>query len=112
VAVGLAQVLGLVFAIPGGDLFSVCAALTALTGLLVLHDSCKPFNTFRTGLFWSMAAAVAVCFTVLGGFFGFSLGNEKTLLLLGVLLLGVPTVYRVLAALVRRGIRLAEKFTL
>ena len=89
----LCQVLVSQFHLPETDITTVCAAMLAVVGLLVLFQISRPMGVFR-GLVWgAMAAALVVCFTVFGGLFSLALPSVKGLLLLGALLLMAPTVF-------------------
>ena len=83
---------------------SICAAVLSAVGLLVLLDTCKPFDKFRRIVWGSMAAALAVCFTLLGGFLELRAGSGPALLVMVTLLVMTPSVYSAL----RRGFTWAE----
>jgi cation-transporting ATPase E len=88
----------------------VCATVLALVGLLVLFETCRPFGTFRKIIWGSMAAALALSFTVLGSFFELNLLHWMTALIIAVLVLVIPTVYIAIRYLLGISDRFFEKF--
>ena len=67
---------------------TACAAVLATVGMLVLRQTCKPFGLFRHILWWTMAAALVFCFTILRGFFDLTYGGwTEILALLGAMAL-------------------------
>lgn len=82
-----------VFGIPTEQTSTVCAALLAIVGLLVLFQVCKPFDRFRTCIWCAMAVCVVVCFTLLGQFFDLQTGTPQSDLVMVTLLLMTPTVF-------------------
>ena len=79
--------------IPAGQISTVCAAILAVVGLLVLHRTCRPYNTFRRILVFAMAAALLFCFTVLSGFFDLSYGSWKSLIPAAALIAVTPAAF-------------------
>jgi cation-transporting ATPase E len=65
----LAQLLLPLLALTEGQISTICAAILAVVGMLVLRKTCKPFTPLRHGVWWVMAAALIFCFTFLRGFF-------------------------------------------
>ena len=65
----LAQLLLPLLALTEGQISTICAAILAVVGMLVLRKTCKPFTPLRHILWWVMAAALIFCFTFLRGFF-------------------------------------------
>ena len=61
--------------------------------LLVLLETCKPFDKFRKIVWGAMAAALVLCFTALGGFLELRTGSTQTLLVMATLLVMTPTVF-------------------
>jgi cation-transporting ATPase E len=94
------------FGLPSEQTATVCASILAMVGLLVLFQTCKPFGTFRKVIWGTMATALVVCFTLLGGFFELRLAGGRMVLLLVVLLLVIPTVYRFVDWLCEQSVRL------
>ena len=92
----LAQGLMAAMALPGEQISTVCAALMGAVGLLVLFQTCKPFDKFRTLIFSAMATALVICFTLLSGFFHLSFGGKESLLALATLILVCPTLFLII----------------
>ncbi len=88
-----AQAFSHVFSIPTEQISTVCAAILAFVGLLVLYQVCKPFDRFRKGIWGAMAAALVVCFTLLGGLFDLQTGSVGAGLVMATLLIMTPTVF-------------------
>ena len=88
-----AQLVLSALAIPAGQISTVCAAILAAVGLLVLHRTCKPYNGFRRLLVLAMAAALLFCFTVLAGFFDLAYGTWESLLPAAALLAATPVAF-------------------
>lgn len=88
-----AQAFSDVFAIPTEQISTVCAAILAFVGLLVLYQVCKPFDRFRKLIWGAMAAALVVCFTLLGGLFDLRTGSVGAGLVMATLLIMTPTVF-------------------
>ena len=72
---------------------TLCTAVLAVVGLLVLFQVSKPFDLFRTIVYCAMAAGLLLCFTLFSGFFGLIPGKLDTMLLAVTLLLATPTVF-------------------
>ncbi len=89
----MAEAFLLVFALPTQQIYTVCAALVTLVGLLVLFQVCKPFNTQRRVLWAGLAVASLFCFTVLAGLFEFTALSLKMWLVLAAIFLMTPTVF-------------------
>ena len=101
----MAQAFMSVFSIPLEQTSSVCAALLGIVGLLVLFQTCKPFDKFRKLIFAAMAFALVFCFTVLSSFFQLSPSSRESTLIMLTLLLMTPTVFLI----VRRVFDLGDK---
>ena len=82
-----------VFGIPSEQISTVCAALLAIVGLLVLFQVCKPFDRFRKLIWGAMTAAIFVCFTFLGNIFDLRTGTIEANLVMITLLIMTPTVF-------------------
>ena len=82
-----------VFGINGDHCSTVCAAILAMVGLMVLFQVCKPFDLFRKFLWAGMALGLVVCFTLLGNILSLSSGSLEARLLMMTLLLMTPTVF-------------------
>ena len=88
-----AQMFMVTFDLPLAPISTVCAALLAMVGLLVLYQTCKPFDIFRRLIWGAMAIALVGCFTLLGEFFELQPGDAKTALVMATLLIMTPTVF-------------------
>ena len=82
-----------VFGIPSEQISTVCAALLAIVGLLVLFQVCKPFDKFRKLIWGAMTFAIFVCFTFLGNIFDLRTGSIEANLVMITLLIMTPTVF-------------------
>lgn len=89
----MAQAFMAVFAVPLEQTSTVCAALLSIVGMLVLFQTCKPFDIFRRLIWFAMAAALVVCFTVLAPFFELQSGNRESSLIMATLIIMTPTVF-------------------
>ncbi len=68
---------------------TLCTAVLAVVGLLVLLRLCRPMSLFRGALFSAMAAGLVLCFTLLGGFLELSMDNLVALRLLPLAALAI-----------------------
>ena len=82
-----------VFGLELGQIGTVSAGILAVVGMLVLWRVCRPFDLWRRIIWIAMGVGLLGCFTLLGEFFQLQLGDNKTLLPLGTLLLMTPTVF-------------------
>ena len=89
----MAQIFMSVFALPLDQISTVCAALLGIVGLLVLFQTCKPFDRFRIFIWSAMAVALVFCFTVLAPLFDLHSGNAQGLLVMATLVVMTPTVF-------------------
>lgn len=89
----MAQAFMVVFSIPLEQISTVCAAILSVVGLLVLFQTCKPFDKFRRFIWFAMAVGLVFCFTLLGSFFELHAGTTATKLVMTVLLIMTPTVF-------------------
>ena len=86
IAVFTAQLIMMNLSFTPGLISTACAAVLATVGMLVLRQTCKPFDLFRHILWWVMAGALVFCFTVLSGFFDLTRGSlADTLAVLGMM---------------------------
>ena len=93
-----AQACADVFGIAPGESATVCAAVLAAVGMLVLYRTSTPFTKLRTVIFVAMAVALLGSFTVLGHLFGLYFSQKSALVTL-VLLVMAPTVFHTLSFL-------------
>ena len=104
-----AQAFMAVFALPLEQISTVCTAILAVVGMLVLFQVCKPFDRFRKLIWFSMAAALVGCFTLLGGVFELRIDSTAVLLIMATLLIMTPTVFFAIQRLFDWGDKLAAK---
>ena len=81
------------FDLPLNQISTVCAAILGVVGLLVLFQTCKPFDKFRKLIWAAMALALVVCFTWLGSFFELRASSLSVQLVMATLLIMTPTVF-------------------
>lgn len=89
----MAQALMDVFQLPFEPIQTVCTAILAVVGLLVLFQVCKPFDKFRRLIWLLMLAALVVCFTFLGKLLELYTGGIETKLVMLTLIIMTPTVF-------------------
>ncbi|MBQ7341396.1 MAG: cation-translocating P-type ATPase [Oscillospiraceae bacterium] len=82
-----------VFDLPFTPFQTVCTAILAVVGLLVLFQVCKPFDKFRILIWALMAVALLLCFTLLRDLLSLQSGNLSTTLVMLTLLIMTPTVF-------------------
>ena len=82
-----------IFDLPEAQISAVCTAILATVGLLVLFQTCKPFDKFRKLVWWAMAVALLGCFTLLGSFFELRTGDIGVRVVMATLLIMTPTVF-------------------
>lgn len=87
-----------VFDMPVEMLYTACTALVAFVGMLVLFHVCRPFNWKRVALYGAMVVGLVFCFSCLQPIFEYTNLNTGWTLVLAVLLVAAPTVYRVFQA--------------
>lgn len=88
-----AQAYMTVFEIPMANIQTICTAILAMTGLLVLLQVCKPFDTFRKIIWFTMAVALLFSFAFLGELFQLHTGDASTRLIMGTLLVITPVIF-------------------
>jgi len=81
------------FDLPQTQISTVCAAILGVVGLLVLFQTCKPFDVFRRIIWAAMAVALVGCFTLLGSFFELQASLRPVQLVMATLLIMTPTVF-------------------
>ena len=89
----MAQAFMDIFALPEAQTSTVCTAILAVVGLLVLFQTCKPFDKFRRLIWFAMAGALLFCFTFLSSFFALQPGSSATALIMVALIIMTPTVF-------------------
>jgi len=89
----MAQAFMEIFGLSLDEISTVCASILAVVGLLVLFQTCKPFDKFRKIIWWAMAFGLLFCFTLLGSFFDLRTGSQGAKLVMATLLIMTPTVF-------------------
>ena len=82
-----------VFGLSEDETSTICAAILSFVGLLVLFQTCKPFDRFRRLIWFAMAAGLIGCFTLLGSFLELRAGTIQVRLVMFTLLVMTPTVF-------------------
>ena len=72
---------------------TICTAVLAMTGLLVLLQVCRPFSTFRKIIWGAMAVGLVGSFLLLGSVFELQLPGPQVKVLLAALLVITPAVF-------------------
>ncbi len=88
-----AQAFMAAFDLPQAQISTVCAAILGVVGLLVLFQTCKPFDIFRKIIWAAMALGLVICFTLLGSFFELRTSLPSVQLVMATLLIMTPTVF-------------------
>ena len=89
----MAQGFRTIFGLSAGQTATICAALLGTVGLLVLFQTCKPFDRFRQIIWLCMAVALIICFSVLAPFFELGGYDPESGMILAALILLTPTVF-------------------
>ena len=89
----MAQGFRVVFGLSARQTATICAALLGVVGLLVLFQTCKPFDRFRRIIWLCMAAALVFCFSVLAPFFELGGYDPKSGMIMAALIVMTPTVF-------------------
>lgn len=92
-AVLAAQAVMVAYNLPVAEIRTVCTAILAITGLLVLFEVCRPFDKFRKLLWGAMAIALVFSFCFLRGLFQLQFGGGKMGLIMAILLVLTPAVF-------------------
>ncbi len=81
------------FDLPMEEVSTICTAILAVVGLLVLYRVSMPMGTWRKLVWWAMLGILVLCFTVLGTFLELRMESKQALLVLVTLLIMTPTVF-------------------
>ena len=106
----MAQAYMRVFGLTLEQTSTISAAILAVVGLLVLYQTCKPFDRFRRIIWWAMAVGLVLCFTLLGTFFELRTSQVSTTLVMLTLLLMTPTVFFAIRRVFDWGDRMVARF--
>ena len=82
-----------VFALPLDQVSTICTAILAVNGMMVLLSVCKPFDFFRRIVWFTMAGALVFAFFFLGQLFQLQTVDASSRLVMVVLLCLTPVVY-------------------
>lgn len=96
IVVVLAHLTMLSFGLPLADSATVCTAVLAVVGMLVLFRVSTPFDSFRKIIWGVMAAALLVSFLFLGSFFELAITDSRSVLVLASAMIAAPTVFFIL----------------
>ena len=109
-AVVAAQIILNAYAVPAEQVQTICTAILAVTGLMVLLSVCRPFDKFRSIIWFLMAVALLFSFSFLGSLFQLNhvAGNARWIM--GILLILTPVVYLINQKLFDLGDRIVMKF--
>ncbi len=99
IVVVLAHLTMIAFRLPLTDSATVCTAVLAMVGMLVLYKVSVPFDNFRKIIWAAMAAALLGSFLLLGGFFELTITDSRSLLVMASALVAAPTVFFVISRL-------------
>ncbi len=82
-----------VFQLQFEQVSTICSALLAIVGLLVLYQVSKPMKAFRRIIWCAMAAGLVACFAFFSNTLELQTQNPATLLVMVTLLIMTPTVF-------------------
>lgn len=80
--------------LPQESMNTISVWIVATVGFVTLFYVCKPFTRLRTIVFVAMLAAMLIALFFLTGFFELAALETKSILLLVLLMIGCPTLYR------------------
>ena len=106
IVVLITHVMMISFRLPMGDSATVCTAVLALVGLMVLYKVSVPFDLFRKLIWGAMAIALLGSFTLLGAPFELTITDSRSYLVLLSALIMAPTVFYALQRLFEQWDRL------
>ena len=104
----IAQVCALVFGLQSDQTGTICAAILATVGLMVLFQVCRPFDKFRKMIWCAMAGIMVVCFLFFGSLFELRTGTMESNLILTALVLIAPAVFRIMLRLLNYGEKICQ----
>jgi len=88
-----AQTYMAIFGLDQGQTGTICVAILAAVGLLVLFQVCKPFDLFRRIIWAAMALGLVICFAFFGGLFDLNPGDPKAMIIIVTLLIMAVSVF-------------------
>lgn len=110
IVVTLCQLIMDSFSLPVQDLGTVCTAVLATVGLLVLFLESRPFTKIRLAVLSAMTVGMVGAFLVLPGLFELAITEPKSYLVLLCGVIMAPTVFFALQWVFRLADRLLEKW--
>ena len=99
IVVVLAHLTMIAFGLPLTDSATVCTAVLAVVGMLVLYKVSVPFDNFRKIIWGAMVVALLGSFLLLGSFFELTITDSRSLLVMASALVAAPTVFFVMGRL-------------
>lgn len=101
IVVWIAQIFAVSFDLPMTDMYTVCTAILAVVGMLVLHHVCRPFGLFRKILWGAMGFGLVGCFLLLGPWFELYITEPASYLVMAAMMIGALGVFVAMQALFR-----------
>ncbi len=98
-----------VFDLKMEEVSTICTAILAVVGMLVLYQISMPMGTWRKIVWGAMLAILVFCFTVLGTFLELRMESRQAGLVLVTLLIMTPTVFFALQRLFDWGDKMIAK---
>ena len=89
------------FGLPLTDSATVCTAVLAVVGMVVLFRVSTPFDLFRKVIWGAMVAALLGSFLLFGGFFELTITDSRSLLVMATAVIAAPTVFFVMNRLLK-----------
>ena len=105
----LAQLFTRIFALPETDMHTVCTAILAVVGMLVLFGVCKPFDLYRKFIWGAMGAGLVGCFLLLGRWFELYITDPRAYLVLCAMMLIALGVFILMQAIFRWADKLRKR---
>ncbi len=101
IVVLIAQVFTASFDLPMTDMYTVCTAILAVVGMLVLYRVCRPFGLFRKLLWCAMGIGLVGCFLLLGPWFELYITQPVSYLVMAAMMISALGVFVAMQALFR-----------
>ena len=101
IVVVLAHLTMMRFQLPQTDSATVCTAVLAVVGMLVLYQVSVPFDTFRKIIWGTMAVALLGSFLLFGKFFELTITDTRSFFVMALSLILAPTVFFVMNRLLK-----------
>ena len=109
-AIVAAQIVLTASAVPSEQVQTICTAILAVTGLMVLLSVCRPFDKFRSIIWFLMAVALLFSFAFLGSIFQLNAVTGNARWIMGILLVLTPAVYLLNQKLFDLGDHIVRKY--